>query len=172
MKMPEYLKTGVFRIQPCDGRNNTMKFHMNYRLGALLLLLCGSLLASRPARAQEDGQIAIGGDDLFRIYVPVNGRTITQRRESVEDNLVPILSEAQLKPSDIKLTPFGGKPGDPKTQRVRIEVKKHFLINVWPEDGRRNGLTAIGQAKIWAGILAQKLPQLNYRPNPNDGKGQ
>ena len=146
---------------------------MNYRLGAVLLLLCGSLLVSRPAHADgDDGQLAVGGENLFRIYVPINGQSVAQRRESVEDNLVPILSETQLKPSDIKLIPFGGKPGNPKTQRVRIEIKRHFLINVWPEDGRRNGLTAIGQAKIWAGILAQKLPQLNYRPNPNDGKGQ
>jgi hypothetical protein len=144
---------------------------MRFRLSVLLLLLCGSLLVSRPVHAQEDGQLAIGGENLFRIYVPADGKSITQRRESTEDNLVPILSEPRLTAADIKLILFGGKSGDPKTQRVRIEVKKHFLINVWPEDGRRNGLTAMGQAKIWAGILAKKLPQLNYRPNPNDQKG-
>jgi len=145
---------------------------MKFRFYTLLLLLCGGLLFSLPVRAQEDGLIAVGGVSLFRIHVAVNGRSITQRRESVEDNLVPILSEPQLSAADVKLIPFGGKAGDAKTQRVRIEVKKHFLINVWPEDGRINGLTAMGQAKIWAKQLAKTLPQVSYEPNPGDKSGK
>src|ERR1019366_4821304 len=105
-----------------------MKFHV----WVLALLLCGSLFSTHGAHAQdkEDGVIAVGGEILFRIYVPVAGRSITQRRESVEDNLVPILSEPRLTVADIKVIPFGGKPREPKSQRARIEVKKHFLINV------------------------------------------
>ncbi len=147
---------------------------MKLSLCVFVLLLCGSMLALHPAYAQsgdkEDGIVAVGGETLFRIYVPVAGRSITQRREAVEDNLVPILSEPKLTAADIRLIPFGGKPGVPKTQRVRIEVRRHFLINVWPEDGRHNGMTAMEQAKSWARQLARKLPQINYQPNPNDQK--
>jgi hypothetical protein len=137
----------------------------------LFVLLCGGLLLARPVLAQqEDGVIAVGGETIFRIHVPVDGKTITQRREQVEDNLVPILSEPRLVPADIRLIPYGGKANDPKTQRVRIEIKKHFLINVTQEDGKVNGLNPMQQAKIWADALRKKLPQVNYRPNVNDQK--
>lgn len=148
----------------------------NMKIGmALLLLVSGCLVLSRPALANDDGAIAVGGEFLFKIKAAAEGKSVKERAAQVEERLVPILSETQVHAADIRLEPIGkvkivkkGKKKISSPEKVRIFVKNHFLINVTPEDGKANGSTAIEQAQVWAAQLRKVLPRVNIKPNPND----
>lgn len=136
---------------------------MRRRSCALLLLLGSFLVLARPVRADE-GTIAVGGEFLFRIRAAAEGKTVEQRVNQVEERLVTILAEPNLRPADVKFTPISGG-------KVRLTVKNHFLINATPEDGKANHVSALEQAKSWVKQLKKALPRLNAQPNPNDQNG-
>lgn len=115
-----------------------------------------------PVGAQEEapGIVAVGGEFLMRIRTRGSDPSVEARVDRINERLVPILSIQDLKEEDVRIEPFG------KT-RYRITVRKRFLVDVFPEDGRANGVSTKQQAEIWAKRLRYILPRVNYQFNPN-----
>lgn len=126
----------------------------------ILLLLAGLLFLPLPARAQNEGDIIVGGELLFRIRVGAEGKTVKQRVAEVEDRLPIILGANQILPGDITTAKAG--------KSVKIMVKKQLLVTCTPEDGKPNSLSANAQAQIWVKQLRRILPQINASPNLNN----
>jgi len=123
-------------------------------------LLLGSLcLFARPVLA-EGSVVAVGGVEVLRIYAATAGKTADERADAVNERLIPILGDSQLKADDIKLVVLG------KTA-VKIMVKDRLLVTVTADDGKVNKLTALQQAQIWLKHVRKVLPQLVVKPNPN-----
>jgi hypothetical protein len=138
---------------------------MRTGLRLLPLLACGLLLAAWTARAQNpEGQLAVGGEQLFEIRVPAGGFSIKQRVAAVNGRLVTILAAPVIKPSDVKIVPNG--------KDFNITVQNHLLVTVTQADGRVNYLTSRQQAEVWAKQLRKVLPQVNAKPNPNNQTGR
>ena len=133
---------------------------MRTRMSAwlLTLLLGGSLLAARPAHA-DNGVVAVGGEMLFTIRAASSGMSAPERAAAVTDRLAVILGAPTISPEDIRLVPQ-------KDKTVMILVQDRLLVTVTPEDGRPNGKTSRQQAETWARQLRQELPMINARPNP------
>lgn len=138
---------------------------MRAKLSVFVLFLGVFLLFARPSYAQDPGQVAVGGEELFTIKVAAGGKSPKERADAVSDRLPPILGSASIEPSDIKVVKA-------THNRARIYVKKRFLVLVWPEDGKPNGKTAYQQAQTWAAQARKVLPHVNAKPNPNTEKGQ
>ena len=143
---------------PRRGYNVRMRSKVHV-VGSLLLL--GNALAAAPAaRALEPGEIALGGEVVLRLRVPSGGYTLQQRGDVVQQRLVEILSLEDLAAGDVavRTTRYG----------PTIYVRDKQLLTVDGPTARAAGGTPEQIAPVWARRLAQVLPRVNVRRNPNN----
>lgn len=129
-----------------------------------LALVVSCLLGAAPAALADEGDIAVGGEFLFRIRAAASGQSVKQRADTVTERLVDILADQTLTTSDVHLVPQ-------KDKTVRMMVKERLLVTVTPDDGKPNQKTAVQQAQIWASRVRIVLPQVNAKTNPSSRKG-
>jgi hypothetical protein len=142
------------------------------------LITCGAILLvwgiglAAPARlwAQDAadpnaGLVAVGGEEVLRLRVAPPSMTLSQRAGAIQERLVTILSDTSLRPGDVTVRPVGtGKMSD-----AVIRVKSRLLVTVTRRDAEANSTTPRLLAEGWARHVRKVLPQVNVRPNPNNG---
>lgn len=119
---------------------------------------CGLLFASLPSMAQQTGDVAVGGDYLFKIRAAAQGKSPQERADDVTDRLAVILGDDTLTSRDVSIV-------SDKSDTLKIMVKQYLLITVTPQDGKPNQKTAREQAEIWAEAARRLLPEVNAMPN-------
>ena len=124
-----------------------------------------AIISGQPISAQEDtdGKVAVGGKTVLTIRVPSEGMTIHQRAEAIQNRLVTILNDSDLKPSDIFAAPLG-------KNAAKIMVKNQLLVTIDPQTARINQAKPMALAQIWVTHLRHVLPQVSVKPNPNSGE--
>lgn len=131
-----------------------------YTAIAAVCLATAVAFCSTPARADR-GDIAVGGEFVMRIRTGAAGLTLDQRVNTVTERLVPILSMPNLSAASVH------EVFHPKS--VEIWVGNHLLITTTPADAKANGLKLDQQATLWVDGLKKALPELNAKPNANNG---
>ena len=120
-----------------------------------------------PTLGQEDtskaGEVAIGGKTVLTIRVPSEGMSIKERAEAVQNRLVTILADPDLKPADIVAVPLG-------RTAAKIMVKNQLLVTIDPQTARINQAKPLALAQIWVDHLRRVLPHVNVKPNPGLGE--
>ena len=138
----------------------------NLGIGASILLV--TLGATLTARAQQDndptaGQVAVGGKTVLTIRLPSEGMTIKQRAEAVQNRLITILADPDLKAADINAVALG-------RTAAKIMVKNQLLVTVDAQTARLNQAKPLALAQIWVEHLRRVLPHVNVKPNPGLGE--
>ena len=120
-----------------------------------------------PVRAQDDnskaGEVAIGGKTILTIRVASEGMSIKERAEAVQNRLITILADPDLKPADIVAVPLG-------RTAAKITVKNQLLVTIDPQTARINQAKPLALAQIWVDHLRRVLPRVNVKPNPGLGE--
>ena len=116
-------------------------------------------LASIPALADSDGDVNVGGEHILTVRFPSNGYSIKDRADAITDRLTRILSDANLRPSDIVVSKSG--------KDAVIRVKDRLLVTVDAQTAHFNQTTPMALGESWARHLRIVLPRVNVRPNPN-----
>lgn len=142
---------------------NNKNRRMLPRLLALGGLALTCFLPALTARAQGDGDVAVGGEHILTVRFASAHLSVKQRADAVTDRLVTILSDPNLKPADVYAVPLG------KTE-AKIMVKNHLLVTVDAPTARFNQTTALALAQQWTAHLRRVLPRVNVKPNPNIGE--
>ncbi len=124
----------------------------------MALLCSGLLFGNLPALAQQSGDVAVGGDYLFKIRAAAQGKSPQQRADDVTDRLAEILGDDTLTSADVRIV-------SDASATVKIMVKQYLLITVTPQDGKPNQKSAREQAEIWAQAARRLLPEVNAMPN-------
>lgn len=105
--------------------------------------------------------ISLGGKQIMDIRTGAGGLTPQQRAEAVRERLIPILSITHLTPEDVRVQ-------QPRPhQAASIYVRGHLLVTVDRTLARADGTKPFTLANRWAATLADVLPSVNARPNPN-----
>ena len=136
------------------------------RAVSVFVLLCW-LFAAAPAMGHadnRDGKVAVGGVEILTVRFPAAGLTVKQRADAVTERLNAILSDPNLKASDIEAVPLGKRCLD----GAEIVVKGRLFITVDCATARYNKATPIDLARAWLKHLRRVLPALNVKPNPNN----
>ena len=127
------------------------------------LLLAASLLSlGSPARAADDGEVAVGGEHVLTIYFPAGGLSVKERADKVTERLVSVLGNPDLKPENIRAVANG------KTE-AKIMVKDMLLYTVDAKTAKREGMPALKAAQHYVDQLRLVLPKVNVKPNPGRG---
>jgi hypothetical protein len=135
------------------------------RITLSIATIClGVSLASVPAHADSDGDVNVGGEHILTVRFPSNGYSIKDRAEAITDRLTRILSDANLRPSDIVVSKSG--------KDAVIRVKDRLLVTVDAQTAHFNQTTPMALGESWARHLRIVLPRVNVRPNPNDERGK
>jgi hypothetical protein len=130
------------------------------RLGVGLSALCGmGLLISGSVAHAGEGDVNVGGEHVLTVRFPVNGMSIKDRADAITDRLVRILSDPNLKPSDITVQPSG--------KDAVIMVKDKLLVTVDAQTAHFNQTKPLALAEFWAAHLRVVLPKINFKPNKN-----
>lgn len=129
------------------------------------LILCAAIsLITMPARADSDGDVNVGGEHILTVRFPSNGFSVKDRAEAITDRLTRILSDSNLRPSDIVVSKSG--------KDAVITVKDRLLVTVDYQTAHFNQTTPMALGESWAKHLRIVLPRVNVRPNPNDERGK
>jgi len=110
-----------------------------------------------------DGMVAVGGVSILTFRFPAAGMSIKQRADAVTARIRAILADPALKPSDIVAVPMD-------KSNAKIMVKDRLLVTIDEETARFNTTTPLALAQAWTQHLRKVLPQLNVKPNPNQGE--
>jgi hypothetical protein len=132
---------------------------------ATLALTTGAASQARGQSANEDGVVAVGGVSILTIRIPAAGMSVKQRADAITTRLRFMLSDPDLKPSDIVASPLGDNAAE-------ITVKGKLLVTIDSAMAKIDSTTPMKLAKSWTKHLRKVLPQLNVQPNPNDKKAQ
>ena len=129
-----------------------------YSASALTLILA---LAAPPALSAQsrEGSVDVGGVHVLTIRFPAGGMSVSERAEAVTERLQIILSDPDLKRSDLRADRIDGN-------NAKISVKGKLLVTVNGETARHNQHTVMSLARVWVRNLRRALPQLNVQPNP------
>ncbi len=140
-------------------RNGTLVLRWKHILPSLL---CGLMLTGMAAAAYAaDGDVDVGGEHILTVRFPAAGMTVKQRADAITDRLATILSDPNLRPSNIVAVPLG-------KNAAKIMVKNELLVTVDPQTAQFNHTTPLALAQGWVKHLRQVLPKINVKPNPND----
>jgi ABC-type phosphate transport system auxiliary subunit len=138
-------------------------------IGSTLFLAIWGITLVLPERiyAQDSqdpnaGLVAVGGEEVLRFRTAPAGMTLQQRANAIQERLVTILSDTTLRPSDIVTAPAKGD--------YKILVKNRLLVTVTRKDANANKTSPKLLADTWARHVRKVLPQVNVRPNPNNGE--
>lgn len=112
-----------------------------------------------PAKAQNEGVVAVGGEWILTVRTPAGGMSVKERADRITERLVTILSDPSIKPQDITAVPLG------RTE-AKIMVKKELLVTVDSETARINQMDAMALAMKWVRHLRKVIPQVNVKLNP------
>jgi hypothetical protein len=131
--------------------------------GAALAVWTAGLVTPERVYAQDpnEGLVAVGGVEILRIRMPAPNMTIAERASAIQDRLVTILSDSNLRPSDIVAAPSG--------KDYKLLVKGQLLVTVTRRDAEFNKTTTRQLAEVWAKHIRAVLPQVNVKPNPGNG---
>jgi hypothetical protein len=133
--------------------------HRRIAAGLSALLGLGLLAFGAVARADGEGDVNVGGEHVLTVRFPANGMSIKDRADAITDRLTRILSDPNLKPSDITVQPSG--------KDAVIMVKDRLLVTVDAQTAHFNQTKPLALAQFWAAHLRVVLPKVNFRPNKN-----
>lgn len=128
-------------------------------VGLSALLSLGVLVYGSVARADGQGDVNVGGEHILTVRFPANGMSIKDRADAITERLVRILSDPNLKPSDITTQPSG--------KDAVIMVKDKLLVTVDAQTAHFNQTKPLALAQAWAAHLRVVLPKVNFKPNKN-----
>ncbi|MGQ9487249.1 MAG: hypothetical protein ACUVTY_12125 [Armatimonadota bacterium] len=129
-----------------------MKRTVSVALGLLLGWFC--IAAAQP---EPVGEVTVGGEFILRIRFSAGGMTPQQRADAITMRLRTILTDPDLKPSDVVVKPIaGGEAG--------IYVKDHLLVTVDRAHADFHKTTPIKLGEVWAKHLREVLPQVTVKP--------
>ncbi len=134
-------------------------FKKTIRMAAAVAICIMSLAFAKAAQADGDGDVNVGGEHILTVRFASNGYSVKDRAEAITDRLTRILSDPNLKPSDIVVSPSG--------KDAIIKVKDKLLVTVDAQTARFNQAKPLALAETWAQHLRLVLPKVNFRPNPN-----
>src|SRR5438105_4904376 len=83
--------------------------------------LCAAQTDRTKTQDPNEGLVAVGGEEILRIRFPAGNMSVAQRASAVQDRLTTILSDPDLRPSDVIVLPAGGSD-------YKIQVTGHLLI--------------------------------------------
>lgn len=127
------------------------------------LLLTGVTAFGQTDSVDNEGQVAVGGEQILTVRFPAAGMSIKERADAITDRLVLILSNPNLKPSDIQVVPL-------TNHEAKITVGNRLLVTVDRQTARYNQTTPFLLAQSWAAHLRRVLPRVNVKPNSNLGE--
>ncbi len=138
-----------------------------FKRAPYLALFALSLLGSAGAQAQgkdsRAGEVAVGGKTVLTIRVPSQGMSVKERADAIQNRLVTILADPDLKPADIVAVPLG-------RTAAKIMVKNQLLVTIDPQTAQINQAKPLALAQIWVEHLRKVLPHVNVKPNPGLGE--
>jgi hypothetical protein len=129
-----------------------------------LCALAGTLaFAGIPAvvASAAEGDVDVGGEHILTVRFPAAGMSVKQRADAITDRLTTILSNPNLKPSNIVAVPFG-------KSAATILVNGHLLVTVDAQTAQFNHTQPLALAQMWVKHLRHVLPKVNAKPNPNE----
>jgi len=122
----------------------------------------GLMSVGLPARAADEGEVAVGGEHVLTIYFPAGGLSVKQRADKVTERLVNFLGDPNLKPTDIQAAPNG-------KSEAKITIKGKLFYTVDAQTAKRENMTPLKAAQHYADMLRAVLPKVNVKPNPGRG---
>lgn len=143
--------------------NRACRIQGAFTLCAGGLAVLGLLSAGIPAGAAGDGDVSVGGEHILTVRFPSGGMSVTERADAITERLVTILSDPDLKPADIVAVSLG-------KNAAKILVKNRLLVTVDLQTARYNQTSPLALAQSWTTHLRKVLPQINVKPNPNNGE--
>ncbi|MCC6443591.1 MAG: hypothetical protein IT210_09085 [Armatimonadetes bacterium] len=112
--------------------------------GMMALLATGPLYAAR-------GDVTVGGDLLFRVRVPSGGLTIQERVDRINERLVKVLGDPQVKPGDIKVHRASPDLG--------LFIRNQMIVTLDENNARANGTTRKALGQDWMRRMKRLAPQ-------------
>ncbi|MFN3286216.1 MAG: hypothetical protein ACK45F_08040 [bacterium] len=106
----------------------------------------------------EVGAIYLCNEVALRVRTAAGGLSLGDRREAIRLRIVRAYGRETVTASNIRLSRQGGD--------WVIAVGATTLVTVTEADGRANGTTAEGLARVWAERLRALLPRCAPQPLP------